>query len=491
MGTIAVENVIDYGVDNSGGGDPTTNTEGIQRALDEAESNGGGIVYFPVGKYLINETLKLPSKVKILGEGGTTFGFLQHEIGTSNFLNFPSTIIIMDDDSNVSMFEPKGLPPIQYGANNNVLYQAGIENLILFGNKENQTRGDGIHLSDITNNSYSTRGHVRFRNILIYQFYGNGFYGGIGHHELYFDEVVVFGCDSDGCVLYGQDIKANRLQSADNGGTGIKIIGKKDDTKPDLHASGAVRFYDIDCWSNAKGIEIIDTMNVFFYGLGCNLNTIGVHIHPGLTQDAWSPFQIHFFRANFDANSECDVKVSSSAPNLGSANILFESCLFRGKEVAPPQTPPDYAIVDESYIPARNIVSNCFFRRDLYGIGIINNNGIYAFRNCFDYNSRRVLDEITVPYSYVDYDYTILPTDGYITVGTATGNITITLPKLSDTQVGKVLFLSKVDSHSNSVTIIPDTWTNDIIQGATTINQQFETLMVVNAGAAWYSVKIS
>lgn len=38
MGTIAVENVIDYGVDNSGGGDPTTNTEGIQRALVKVES---------------------------------------------------------------------------------------------------------------------------------------------------------------------------------------------------------------------------------------------------------------------------------------------------------------------------------------------------------------------------------------------------------------------------------------------------------------------
>lgn len=72
MGTINVKNVVtDYGAVGNG----TTNDRvAIQNALNAAEADGGGIVFFPCGTYLIDNTLKLPNKVQMLGMGGTTFG---------------------------------------------------------------------------------------------------------------------------------------------------------------------------------------------------------------------------------------------------------------------------------------------------------------------------------------------------------------------------------------------------------------------------------
>lgn len=492
MGIIEVKNVVtDYGVNNINyGGDPTHNTTRIQGALDDAEADGGGIVYFPAGKYLINGTLKLPNRVKLLGFSGTTFGVLQNEIGNPNFLTdptlSPATVIKMDSESNVNMIEPKGL----YSVENNILFQAEIENFIFWGNKENQKIGSCIYLADLNEDNFATRGHLRFRNLLIYQFKETGFYGGAGHHELYIDEVVSFGNENDGFVLFGQDIKASRIQSAANGGAGIKILGKDDPINPGFSASGAGRFYDVDCWSNDVGIDILDTMNLFFFGLSSNINRkFGIHIHPGNSERSFSPTQIHVFRGTFDGNNICDLKVSSPAPKFGPSNILLDGCMFRGGEGTPPYHKPDYAIIDDSYKPARNIISNCFIKRTNYTNGIINNIGIYSFRNCYDYDTRRVLDEINVPYNYIDADYDLLPSDAYITVGTSTGNRTIKLPILLDSQLGKLFFISKSDAHPYSVNVVPSS--GDSIQGTTLITQAFETLMIVNAGANWYSIKIS
>ena len=291
-------------------------------------------------------------------------------------------------------------------------------------------------------------------------------------------------------LFCSEDIKASRIQSAANGGAGIKILGKDDPGNPGLSASGAGRFYDVDCWSNEVGINILDTMNYFFFGLSSNLSrTYGIHIHPGNSENSLSPTQIHVFRGPFDGNRICDLKVSSSEPIFGPSNIILDGCMFRGGEGTPPYLKPDYAIIDDSYNPSRNIISNCFIKRTNYTNGIINNIGIYSFRNCYDYDTRRVLDEINLPYIYASNNYFILPTDAYITVGTLTGNRTLELPKLLDTQLGKLFFISKSDAHPYSVNVVP--FSGDSIQETTLITQVFETLMIVNAGANWYSIKIS
>jgi hypothetical protein len=43
--------------------------EGVRAALAKAKANGGGIVYFPTGKYLITEKLEIPPKTVLRGDG--------------------------------------------------------------------------------------------------------------------------------------------------------------------------------------------------------------------------------------------------------------------------------------------------------------------------------------------------------------------------------------------------------------------------------------
>lgn len=473
MGTINVKNVVtDYGATGNG---TTNDRPAIQNALDAADIDGGGIVFFPKGTYLIDNTLKLPNKVQMLGLGGTTFGAGSNDISLAatpaDFLSQAVSVIKLANNSNVNMIEQK---------NNStcILYNAGIENLILYGNKSQQTAGNGIHLTNITSDSNSERGHNRFRNIFIYNVKQTGFFCGTRHHELHLDNVIAYGCGTDGFEFHGEDMKANRIQSAANGNVGIKITD-----------GGAGRFTDIDVWANDIAIEIYDTMNVFFLGLTSSSNNkYGLYIHT----NSWAPWQIQIFRGNFEGNSKSgnnsypEVRITSSSPIFGPQCIEFIACLFRGSYSNPK---PSYAILDDSYQPARNIVTNCFFQRSNYAAGIINNNQIYSFNTNYDYDTRRCLDEFTVPYDFKNANYALLITDCYLTIDCASGNKTITLPRFANTQLGKIFIVSKSESSANSVTV--NVTTGDTMVGVNTLTQIYQTLMIINAGANWYSIRIN
>jgi len=62
-----VYNVRDYGAAGDGASDDTTE---IQSAIDTAEAAGGGIVYFPAGRYIVTSQLTVQaSNVRLLGDG--------------------------------------------------------------------------------------------------------------------------------------------------------------------------------------------------------------------------------------------------------------------------------------------------------------------------------------------------------------------------------------------------------------------------------------
>ena len=60
-----VFNVKDFGATGKG---QTNDTDAIQAALARAETNGGGIVYFPRGRYQVSDTLKVPRFTVLRGE---------------------------------------------------------------------------------------------------------------------------------------------------------------------------------------------------------------------------------------------------------------------------------------------------------------------------------------------------------------------------------------------------------------------------------------
>lgn len=54
---------------NAKGDNQTDDTAAIQRALDAAEANGGGFVFFPAGRYRVTGWFRIPEKVVIHGAG--------------------------------------------------------------------------------------------------------------------------------------------------------------------------------------------------------------------------------------------------------------------------------------------------------------------------------------------------------------------------------------------------------------------------------------
>jgi hypothetical protein len=470
MGNIGVYNVVtDYSADPTGLRDSRPQ---IQRALNDAGTAGGGIVYFPKGVYGITDTLLLPSRVQMLGVGGTTFGTGENLYLNHNAFIQQSCVSVIRCSTAVTMLQPLG----------DYLDNSSIENLVFYsGNGSGERLGDtanGIILPNLTD-GMAYRGQSKFRNLLIYNCGGTGFYGGTNHHELHFDNVICYGCRK-GFELKGQDIKAFKLGAGLNTLAGIEIS-----------KGGAGRYYDIDTWQNDIGVEIYDAMNISFFGLVSNMNVkYGLYIHKGSEATSYNPSQVQIFRGNFQANSTDPINaypdVLLSSNPYGPFGIEFIGCLFRGSSSSPK---PNYAIMDSSSSTSRNIVSNCFFQRGNYASGLINRNDIYSFKNNYDAETAQCLDEANLPYAFRSSDYALLPTDCYLTVDCNSGPKVITLPLLNLTQVGKVFIISK-NNAGNTLTISPSV-TNSIVGITTLPADQFSALLVVNGGSSWYSIRIS
>lgn len=125
-----VYNVVDYGAKSNSPTpavrrSPGSDATGIQTALYAAAEAGGGIVYVPVGTYIIDQTLNIPSKVTLQGEGAQSI--LKAKVG----LDAP---VLLDlDATNVDIT---------------------IRDLKIDGNKANQTVGagaPGIKMGNVDN----------------------------------------------------------------------------------------------------------------------------------------------------------------------------------------------------------------------------------------------------------------------------------------------------------------------------------------------------
>ena len=485
-------NVMDYGAT---GDCSVTDNEAIQSALDACETAGGGVVLFPAGTYLIDTTILLPNKVFMHGEGGTVFGTSANDIGADDpedFINQANTVIKLDDGANCDMLAQKE------SNGDRSLFQSGIDGFVFWGNKDNQGTGPyhGINIIDIDYNTppyqFECRGHSRFRNILIYDVKGNGFYSGLYNHELFLDEIYAVRCDLNGITVSGTDTKLSRCGGGFNLKSGIVLRGGKNSGSA-LYSGGAFRCYDLDGFCNDEyGIEIHDCVNIEIFGMvGDRNKKSGLYISNGA--ENINPSQIQIFRGLFECNSSdsnntyADVLIDSSLSGAGPSNIVFNSCLFRGKVSG---NKPKYAIWDSSDEPSNNLVTCCGFAFENYCEGIINNMGIYSFKENINLDNGQVIDSGNLPFTFKDCEYDIQNSDCYVAMGTSTAATTryVALPLISKTPVGKVFYITKSDSH-HPLTVLPST--GDTIDGEVNLTSRFEVLMIINAGSCWYSTKIS
>jgi hypothetical protein len=119
-------NVKDYGATGDGVTDDTT---AIQNTINALPARGG-VVYFPMGSYLISSTLSLPSGDKpvfLIGDGrGSSAG--------------KGTEIKLANNSNVNMIEYTSTVRTYFG---------GIFNMSIDGNADNQTTGSILSVTGV------------------------------------------------------------------------------------------------------------------------------------------------------------------------------------------------------------------------------------------------------------------------------------------------------------------------------------------------------
>lgn len=97
-----------------------------------------------------------------------------------------------------------------------------------------------------------------------------------------------------------------------------------------------------------------------------------------------------------------------------------------------------------------------------------------------------------LPYAAKSASYTATEDDCVIGVTTgSSADVTITLPPVATTRVGKQLLLIKVDSGNKN--IVADGNASETINGATTktVTTQWSGLRLINTGAAWLGSTIT
>ena len=200
-----VYNVKESGADGTGAQD---DTEAVQAALDKAKAAGGGIVYFPRGRYQITATLRIPRFTVLRGEGETL------------------TSIFWPDTAN---------PPNQWLAATNSF---GLENLTLYcsnyktfltGDTRGAEAGD-VFLRHVRIRADIYRGHMEPQEVDRRYKIGVavGFGGGYFLVNLGGRNIEVSDCDlySSSCILSlteprGARIQRNIMGDGRWGGSGI------------------------------------------------------------------------------------------------------------------------------------------------------------------------------------------------------------------------------------------------------------------------------
>lgn len=93
------------------------------------------------------------------------------------------------------------------------------------------------------------------------------------------------------------------------------------------------------------------------------------------------------------------------------------------------------------------------------------------------------------PYTSKTANYIATETDEFIAVDATGGAVTIALPAVASTRVGKVYTVKKVDSSGNAASINPNG--SETIDGSATtldITTQWAALTIINTGSAWLIV---
>ena len=183
----------------------------IQAAIDDAAANGGGVVKFPAGTYIIDTTLVTESLIYLVGAG------------------MYATTLQAQNSLNAAVVQSKNYATL-VGTNkwktvDNVQYNMGFFEFTIDGNKANQTSGNGIEIYG----KQLTGDNVFVRNCKDIGWVSEA--GDVGGQDDWTDvpegslgALWARDCDSHGFRIRGpHDQRIGSIVSVGNGGWGVRV----------------------------------------------------------------------------------------------------------------------------------------------------------------------------------------------------------------------------------------------------------------------------
>lgn len=176
-----VYNVLSYGAVGDGA---TDDTSAIQAAIDAASTAGGGRVYIPAGVFVVTGIV-IKNRVWLEGAG--------HR----------ATVLYLDDSSNDHVITSYKATGSEANAQS-----FSIKDLMIDGNKDNQTAGEGIHIeqseSQTAGDDWNDARWI-VQNVIIYNCKSHGFRQANWRSEGRLINVHAFICDGHGFYAGGSD----------------------------------------------------------------------------------------------------------------------------------------------------------------------------------------------------------------------------------------------------------------------------------------------
>lgn len=128
----AFTNVFDFG---AAGDSVTDDTSAIQAAIDATYANGGGVVFFPTGIFLVSSQITVPETVSIQGSG--------YQLSDSDFYTPKGTAIFLKANSGLTTTQAvvrfKNLSTVSYP-----MHYGFIKDIMIHGNNANTNSSCGL-----------------------------------------------------------------------------------------------------------------------------------------------------------------------------------------------------------------------------------------------------------------------------------------------------------------------------------------------------------
>lgn len=438
-------------------------TNAIKHAIIFAQNNGISTVLLGDKKYLISETIVIPSKIYLEGKN--------RDISVYNynrkFENVFQTEILLAPNSNCNVIE------FEIHSISN-----GVRGIFINGNREQNTNSNGITLTG--NSNY--RGRQKIENVMVYNCNGYGIYVSEHNYETEIHSTMCFYC-GHGLYLAGEDCVLEEFSAGYNYGNGIEV------TK-----HGALRAFNIDSFGNeGHGLYAYNCSALSFIKATVNGNGKDNVYFTVIGENGFLPSQVDFVNSAFFNCGDGYSEILIDNANYGMAGLSFIGCSIGTKART---NPAKYLIENNCGVKLNTNIIGGVQQLSKYN-GISNAMNSVTLNGCVDSdgylieNYNRTLKQKgglnlqTAKYGYVSTSSILDKNISLLVVNAYGGERNITLPLAKSVTAGQLFMIVKQDTQETIVSLTPST--GNTINGKTQLSTSDRVALLSSDGEnTWY-----